>query len=152
MGLSIDGFPPTQEVVGRNGDHALITRKALRRGDAPITDFVATLTGLPVPGPGRWIASAIAAAIAALGFVFASGKLRTLPDGRSDGDRDRARELLLDELVELELARKQGGIGPRAYEQARAALVGGITRLGLPGAKKSSDRRNRKRQGSRTNA
>lgn len=136
MGMSVDGFEPTQEVLGKNGDHARLTRKVLRRGERPPTQINVTLTGLPVPGPGRWVASGIAALIAIFGLGVASGKLPITADKRIGSDRVRARELLFDELVELEATRRRGEIGPRAYEQAKALLVAAVARLGLPSEKK----------------
>jgi hypothetical protein len=136
MTMSVEGFEPAQEVTGKNGDHALLTRKVLRRGERAPSQITATLGGLPVPGPGRWVASGLAALIAVLGLGIASGKLPISADERAKSDRARARELLFDELVELEATRRRGEIGPRAYEQAKALLVAAVARLGLPAEKK----------------
>jgi hypothetical protein len=136
MTMSVDGFNTPEEVLGKNGDHALITRKVLRRGDTPLTHITATLNGLPVPGPGRWVASGTAALIALIGLLIASGKLPIAADARVETDRARARELLFEELVELEETRRRGEIGPRAYDKARSLLVAGVARLGLPPEKK----------------
>lgn len=136
MTMSVDGFEPAKEVLGKNGDHALLTRKVLRRGERAPSHIVATLTGLPVPGPGRWVASGLAAMIALVGLGIASGKLPIAVEKRASSDRARARELLFDELVELEATRRRGEIGPRAYERAKAQLVAAVARLGLPSEKK----------------
>ena len=143
MGMSVDGFEPSEEVLGKNGDHARVTRKVLRRGERAPTEITATLTGLPVPGSGRWVASGLAALIALVGLGVASGKLPVAVEKRATSDRVRARELLFDELVELEATRRRGDIGPRAYQQAKAQLVAAVARLGLPSEKKKRPKNKR---------
>jgi hypothetical protein len=132
MGLDVEGFEPTQSATGPNGDPVLVTRKVAGRGDARLPPFVVTLTGLSVPGPGRWIAALIAFGIAAVGGLAAAGRFRVVSHQKLESDRARACDLLLNELVQLTRARERGEIGPQTHEQTRRTLVDALSRIGLP--------------------
>jgi hypothetical protein len=132
MGLEVDGFEPSQVSVGPSGDRVLVTRKLAARGEATVAPFTATLTGLPVPGPGRWIAILIALAFGSAGGAAAAGKWRFVSSERIQSDKARARELLLDELVALARAKERGEVGPQTYERTHRSLMDALTRIGLP--------------------
>ena len=146
MGLSVEDFEASQEATGPRGDHVLVTRKLVSRGSPEIGPIVITLTGLHVPGSGRWVAVAIALVLAACGAAAAAGKLRFVSTERAESDRARARELLLDELVSLEHAKQRSQIGPSAYERARRLFADALTRIGLPSEPKRSKRPLRERR------
>lgn len=132
MGMDVEGFEPTQSGTGPNGDPVLVTRKVAGRGDVRMQPFVVTLTGLTVPGPGRWVAVLIALGIAAAGGLAAAGKWRVVSTHKLESDRARACDLLLDELVALTRARERGEVGPQTHEQTRRTLVDALSRIGLP--------------------
>lgn len=138
MNLDIDGFEPPQTATNQMGERVLVTRRVMRTGDPELKAFSIVLTGLPVPGPGRWIAVAIAAGLALTGFGAAFGWFKTGNDRRrpviASQDAEQAREILLAELVELEEARQAGKIGPGAYDQARRLLVDSLARISATGA------------------
>ncbi len=133
MNLDVEGFQPPVAAANNNGQRVLVSVKQLLRRDGEMKDFVATLSGIPTPGPGRWFAVAIALCMA-LGGVFAANGAFDDAGGGKDlaADKKRAREVLLRELVALEAARRAERIGPRSYEQSRSALIDAIARLGLP--------------------
>lgn len=137
MGLEVDGFEPPQVSVGPSGDRVLVTRKLAVRGDTTVKPFFATLTGLPVPGPGRWIAIFIALAFGGVGGAAAAGKWRFVSNERIQTDKARARELLLDELVALTRAKERGEVGPQTYERTQRSLMDALARIGMPVAKPS---------------
>lgn len=132
MGLEVDGFEPPQISVGPSGDRVLVTRKLATRGEATVAPFVATLTGLPVPGPGRWIAILIALSFGGAGWAAAAGKWRFVSTERLQSDKARARELLLDELVALTRAKDRGEVGPQTYERTQRSLTDALARIGIP--------------------
>jgi hypothetical protein len=132
MGLEVPDWEAPREGTGPRGDRVLVTRKVVSRGADEIREFSVRLTGLPVPGPGRWIASSIALAFGLCGWAAATGKLRLVSQERAQGDRARARELLLAELVELTRARERNEIGPTTYERTQRMLVDALARIGLP--------------------
>ena len=95
--------------------------------------LVITLTGIPGPGPARWVASALAAVVALGGLLFAWQSRSLTPQGSlptlARADAERAKEILLSELVQLETARIKQSIGPKTYEAARRSLMDALSRL-----------------------
>jgi hypothetical protein len=132
MNLEVDGFQPPVPAANNNGQRVLVSVKQLLRRDEELKEFVATLSGIPTPGPGRWFALSIAVCVAAFGVFAANGAFDAGGGKDVAADKKRAREVLLRELVALEAARRAERIGPRSYEQSRSALIDAIARLGLP--------------------
>lgn len=130
MQLDIEGFERPQTDVNQNGQRVVVTRHVAKRGEPELQFFEATLSGIPTPGPGRWIAVLIAGALAALGFGVWRGVVgHQAQDELQERDAERARQVLLDELVELTRARREERIGPGTYESARRALVEALSRI-----------------------
>jgi hypothetical protein len=143
MTLQVDGFETTQSDVAQNGTRVLVTRKLAQRGEE-VRAFTAVLSGLPQPGMGRWIAALIAVALAGVGVASARGVFDQTIDVSSgvEQDREHARKLILDELVELERAREADRIGPRAYQRLHQELLDALARLGAsPARRKKSKKR-----------
>ena len=140
MGLDVEGFEATQSGTGPSGDHVLVSRKAAGRNDPQLGPFVVTLTGLSVPGPGRWVAALIALGIAVAGALAAAGRWRLASTEKLESDRARACNLLLDELVQLTRAKERGEVGPRTHEQTRRTLMDALARIGLPKEAKKTRR------------
>jgi len=140
MGLEVDGFEPAREGTGPRGDHVLVTRKLAARGESGVRAFTAVLTGLPTPDEGRWVAVAIALALAITGGLAAGGKLKLAPTERHQSDRARARDLIFSELVVLAQARERGEIGPNAFDRAHRSLVDALARIGLSQGKRRGGR------------
>lgn len=130
MTLDVEGFGPAEATRGPSGDRVLITRRVAGVGSGTFNDVRIDLGGLPVHGSARWIAVLVAALIALGGLVTAW--LRRGDEARAgagEGDLERARELLLEELVAVERAFAQGHVGPRTHEQARRQLLDALARL-----------------------
>jgi len=136
-----DGFPPAQADRSSQGDRVLHTIRMIKPGEEPIRSVGITLTGLRVPGIGRWIAVLIAFGFASVGGLAAQGKLRIASVERVQSDRNRARDLILEELVAVEHARTAGEIGPNAYERAHRSLLDSLARIGVPDEKKHAKKR-----------
>ncbi len=130
MELDVEGWEKPVSDVNQNGQRVVVTRRQARRGEGAITSFSASLSGIPTPGSGRWIAVLIASALAAVGFAAFRGRvgLETQAD-LQDRDAVRAHDMLLAELVELERARAADRIGPTTYENARRVLVEALSRI-----------------------
>lgn len=130
MGLEVAGFPEAQRTQGRDGKRLLITELQASRQAGGVTALDITLSGLPTPGPGRWVAVVLAALALATGLYYLSQQ-RT--DGTLDADaRDElieAREALLGEIVALERAHKSGEVGPKTYARIRASLLDALARI-----------------------
>lgn len=131
MKLTVEGFESPQVSSNQQGKRVLVTRRLLQRGDELDGGVSISIDGMPVPGNGRWIALAIAGALAAVGLASAWGYMRLDPSDRQQGqDLASARELLLHELVDVERARRAGRLGPRAHADARRTLLDALARLG----------------------
>ncbi|MCH2107872.1 MAG: hypothetical protein MK135_00960, partial [Polyangiaceae bacterium] len=114
--LDVPGFEKVQRSQGPGGEGTvLITRKLMRPGEAELKSVLVELRGLPTRGPERWIATLVAALIALAGlFLLLRNKTH---QQISDGERQTARSLILEELVALENARTERKIGPKTYQK-----------------------------------
>jgi hypothetical protein len=118
-------FPTPDVRRDEQGQSFLVTEKRLRPDDARLTSLSIGIHDLPTLGPGRTIASLLAACGVGVGLVFA-GAAR---GGRKPGqDAKRTRASILSELADLERAHTSGEVGPRTYERARRELLVGIAR------------------------
>lgn len=129
MGLEVPGFPKPQQ-TRREGKRLLVTERQIARAEGGVPTLEATLTGLPTPGIGRYLAALMASLIVITGvsyFLRNSGKTTMDPEARDD--LIEAREALLSEIVALERAHKSGEVGPRTYARLRAALLDSLARI-----------------------
>jgi hypothetical protein len=132
MRLEVDGFGPAEPATNQKGERILVTARQVRSlSDPPMTRVAVTLSGIPTPGVGRWVAVLLAACAVAAGLfaVARRGAGRTRPQALTDQEVGKAREVLLDELVALERAKTAGDVGPTTYEAARQGLFDALLRL-----------------------
>ena len=127
MSLSVAGFDAAQKDTGPTGQRLLVTSRQLRPGEPEMNSVSIQLSGIPILGPGRWIAVALAACFALFGLWSASrtGAGFIAPTD----DLKRARRRLLDELVQLEKARAAGDIGPKTYKNTKKILMDALGRV-----------------------
>ena len=129
MGLSVSGFPEAQRTEGRDGKRLLITEHQATRAEGGVPQLEIRLSGLPTPGPGRWIAVALGVVALIVGGMY----FREHKDGALDDDARRdlieAREALLGEIVALERAHRSGEIGAKTYARIRASLLDALSRI-----------------------
>lgn len=120
MSLSVDGFPPA-EAVESQGRRVLLTEILRRPTDAAFERLSATVSGIPSPGPWRWVALIVALAFVVLGLVFAfrGGDLHgAMAEGRA-----RRREELLEDIQDLERQFEDEEIGPQYRARRREEIV-----------------------------
>jgi hypothetical protein len=129
MGLKVSGFPDAQRTEGRDGKRLLVTEHQATRSEGGVPELEITLTGLPTPGQGRWVAVVLAALALAGGLYYVAQRGDAPIDEDARGDLLEAREALLGELVTLERAFKSGEVGPKTYQRVRAALVDALARI-----------------------
>ncbi|HVY45048.1 MAG TPA: hypothetical protein VHB21_04175, partial [Minicystis sp.] len=129
MGLEVPGFPPPERTTNRDGKRLLVTEKGATRGEGGVRTLEITLTGLPTPGPGRWVAVVLAALAVAAGLSAVFGKKGDGLDAEARKDLEEAREALLGEVVTLERMHKQGEIGPKTYARVRGSLLDALARV-----------------------
>lgn len=126
MTLSARDYPPVQVSTGPGGDRVLVTQK---RGQ-DLDDVQFSLGGLPTRGSAPWLAVLIAAVAAGSGVYVASNPpTRGRRRGKRRAELKQAKKVLLDELVQLESAKRDGTVGPKSYDRTRRALITALARV-----------------------
>jgi hypothetical protein len=121
MKLEVEGFPAPRSTSDGQGQRALITERQLSREDPPMKSVAVTIRGLPTEGPGKLIATFLAAGGVGIGLVLGAQR-------PSSKDRKKERARLLAELTELERAHRDGQVGPKTYAAARRDLLDALAR------------------------
>ncbi len=148
LGLDVAGFPSAQKQRGGDGRKLWITARQANPGEHGIRTLEITITGLPTPGPGRWIA--VLCALSALAIAGAFVARQDQDQGAQDelrNDLVEARDALLGEFVTLEKAHRKGDIGPKTYQRLRTALLDALARIESRLDEVRAARAQRKRQG-----
>jgi hypothetical protein len=134
MALTVAGLPPAQKGRWHDGKRVLETSgrpvsELSATSTAPTTLHI-TISGIPTPGFGRWVAALLAFAAGAAGLfhLHHARRRRDLAPDQLEDLRD-ARERLLDEMALLERARASGDVGPRTYERLRLVLTDALARV-----------------------
>jgi hypothetical protein len=126
--LIAEGFPPSEVRHDQQGQSFLVTERRLRPEDPRLSTIVLGIHDLPTPGPGKWLATMLAACGVAAGLVLAlTGSHRASPE-RQEGDARTNRAAILEELAELERGRENGEVGPKTYERVRRELIDALAR------------------------
>jgi hypothetical protein len=124
--LVASGFPPSEVRRDQQGQSFLVTERRVRPDEPRLASLSIGLHDLPTSGPGKLVATTLAAASLLIGIVLGSSNR-----GRAKGDGPGAKGIrasLLAELAELERARESGDVGPKTYERARRELMYDLAR------------------------
>ena len=103
----------------------LVTERRLRPDEPKLTALSIGIHDLPTSGPGKTIASVLAAIGVAIGLLLAFS--RRGPALRSSAST-AGRSAILEELAELERAHAAGDVGPKTYERAYRELIDALAR------------------------
>lgn len=123
--LVAEGFPPTEVRHDQQGQSFLVTERRLRPEDPKLTSVSLGIHDLPTPGPGRLLATLLAACGVGVGLVLAM----SARGGTSAGSQSKSsRTSILEELAELERGRETGEVGPKTYERVRRELIDALAR------------------------
>jgi hypothetical protein len=123
--LAAKGFPPAEVRHDSQGQSFLVTERRLRPEDPKLTTLGVAIHDLPTQGPGKWIATFLAASCVLLGLVYAlNGRQRAA----AGGERKSTRTALLDDLLQLERAKQSGEVGPKTYERTRREIIDALAR------------------------
>jgi hypothetical protein len=123
--LAVEGFPNPTLTQGNARQPVLVTGRSFARDDGSTGPLHLRLAGLPVIGPGRWVASAVAALLA-LWAILAAVRGRS---ARPRDSHEAAKERILHELVDLETARREGQVGGETYASTRELLLSAFVRI-----------------------
>jgi hypothetical protein len=132
MKLDVPGFPDAEESRNNEGQRRLMTGRDFVNDKVHAPDQIEVkISGIPTPPPGKMVAVGLAAALALGGLAQTLGRRRStvVRSDLSKEDRERAGELLLEELISLEQAFAQGAIGRKTHEQAKRQLLEAYARL-----------------------
>jgi hypothetical protein len=121
MKLEVEGFPSPRSTSDGQGQRALVTERQLSREEPPMKSVSVTIKGLPTEGPGKLIATFLAAGGLGIGLVLGAQR-------PSKKDRTNERARLLAELTDLERAHLEGQVGPKTYAAARRDLLDALAR------------------------
>jgi hypothetical protein len=128
MSLNVPGFTPAEKTMSPSGQAALISdQDFLQVSGHPPAEILVQIGGMPPKSNGATIAAAIALLIVIGGIAQASSK--EARGGQAQTDRAAARDVLLEELVRLEMAKESGAIGPETYARAKRILLDSLARL-----------------------
>jgi hypothetical protein len=134
MTMKIEGFEEPTESRNQDGQRRLIAARDFLGEKIRAPEAIKVqISGIPTPAAGRGFAVTLAAVIAMGGLVLSMGRFKTRTPTRSQlskEDRERAGELLLEELIRLEQAFKQGEIGRKTHDTAKRQLLEAYARLG----------------------
>jgi hypothetical protein len=120
--LRATDFPEPELRHDEQGQSFLVTERRLRPDDAKLTSLSIGIHDLPTPGPGRFVATALASCAVGFGLLIAGSGRKQRGRARLRDDK-LTREALLEELADLERAHTSGQVGPRTYERARRELL-----------------------------
>jgi hypothetical protein len=123
------GMPPAELRQNAQGQSFLVTERRLTQDEARLSTLSIGIHDLPTPGPGRVVATVLAALGVALGIYLAVAG-RTRSGAKKAGLN--VREALLEEIADLERAHMSGDVGPKTYERARRELVDTLARTLAP--------------------
>jgi hypothetical protein len=124
--LFVEGFPNATVMRDDGRPPFLVTRRSFTRDNGPPSALHVEVAGLPVVGLGRWVA-AIAGALFALGALLMAFGRKKAP--RADGSQAAAQTRIVEELVALEQAHRQGGLGDSTYADTREVLLSAFVRI-----------------------
>jgi hypothetical protein len=124
--LVVEGFPNANPTQGNGRQPLLVTGRSFVRGKGSPEFVHFEIAGLPVIGPGRWVAT-LAAAL--LGLWALVGSLNGQKSVMAEGSQAAARARIVDELAAVERARRLGQIGEQAYADTREVLLSAFARI-----------------------
>jgi len=124
--LAVEGFPNPELAEEPGRPPFMVTRRAFTHDAAAPAAVHIDVAGLPIVGPGRWVAVTAGAVLALGAMLLAFARRQT---DRSNDSVAAARTRIVDELAAVELAHRQGKLGDATYADTREVLLSAFVRL-----------------------
>lgn len=118
--MDVSGMPDPQR-IDNEGQRIWLTQLRRAPTDAPIERITVTISGIPQPGPLRWIAVGLAIVFVLAGVVLRLDRVDDREAAKQG--RQQRREELLAEIHELEREFETGEVGPEFRQTRRAEIV-----------------------------
>lgn len=122
LSLAADGMPAAQ-LHDDGGHRYLVTEMMKSPGESPLTTMRIRLSGIPGPGPLRWVALGLSLSLLCGGLVLT---LRARKAGSSapvvKADFSEQKAALLSRAKALRAEHERGEIGPEFHAESMAAL------------------------------
>lgn len=126
MSLRVTGFPDARWAES-DGRRFLYTEAERSPQDPPFGTLRIRLSGVPAPGPWRYVVLGLSAALVVLGIVLARRPDRSAQIAREE--REQHRRALLEEAGRLAVEHSRGEVGEVYFERERARIVDELAML-----------------------
>jgi hypothetical protein len=127
--LQVADAPPPELRSGPTGQSFWVVGWQAPAESPALRELAVTLSGIPTPGYGRWVALGAALLLVTWG-AWPAPRRRSGTPVLSAEDSRSAHAVVLDELVALERARQNDVVGPGTYEATRGKLLRALSELG----------------------
>lgn len=128
LSLSVEDMP-APILHADAGRRFLITEVQRKIGDPPFQRLDIALDGIPGPGPGRFIASALALALVIGGVALARRPAPAHTAVSAGTDFEARKQALLDSARQLDALRAAGEIGPQYHEEQMSSIADELAAL-----------------------
>jgi hypothetical protein len=119
MMAEVEGMPPPQ-LLKQEGHDLLVTETQAQPNAPMLSRVVVHLSGIPGPGPSRWVALSLALFALIVGLAVALKK--SSPASSAQHDSNRKRDLAAA-IARLDAERDRGEVGPEFHREERARLI-----------------------------
>ncbi len=121
LSLKVADMPEAQLHTDQ-GRRFLVTSVQRKVGEEPFRRLEITLTGIPGPGPARWIAALLSLFAVIGGFVLARRPPERAASVEASADHAARKKALLARGKALEAERESNAIGPEYFAEQRKQL------------------------------
>jgi hypothetical protein len=128
LSLSVEEMPEPM-LHSEGGRRFLVTEMQRKVGDPPFKRLEIALDGIPGPGPGRWIAAALALLVIGAGVTWARRTAPVTPGRLPDHAFAAQRAAVLARARELQAQHAAGEVGPQYHAEQMALLTDELAAL-----------------------
>lgn len=119
LSVQVDEMPPAEKHESR-GASFWVTETKRRAEQGPFGTVRIHLSGIPGPGPSRWIAAGLALCVLLAGMVIAGKRAPAADPAASVRER---KQTIMDQLAVLSADHERGDVGPEYFADEKARLT-----------------------------